>query len=314
MFPSIIVSKLHNYMFNVLGHFEGVKEGNDIRSFTLKNSFWFMIASLLQQGTDILPKSLSTRIIAGMWWFFCLITISSYTANLAAFLTIDRMQSPIESAEDLSTQYKIKYGCLKGGSTCTYFRNCSEIPTYKAMWSFMKTDDSNFVRSNKEGVERVLRDKGTYAFLMESTSIDFIIERECDLTQVGKLLNTKGYSIAMRKNSPYLATISSTILQLQETGKLQLLKNKWWKVGNGGGKCEEEQEKVAAGLKLSNFAGVYIVLFLGILIACMIACFERYHYKRSNALPKGVQVHSVFDPDAFAFKLNEFKNKNIATL
>jgi hypothetical protein len=39
--------------------------------------------------------------VAGMWWFFTLIMISSYTANLAAFLTVERMESPIESAEDL---------------------------------------------------------------------------------------------------------------------------------------------------------------------------------------------------------------------
>ncbi len=33
--------------------------------------------------------------IAGLWWFFTLIMISSYTANLAAFLTVERMESPI---------------------------------------------------------------------------------------------------------------------------------------------------------------------------------------------------------------------------
>jgi hypothetical protein len=60
--------------------------------------------------------------VAGMWWFFTLIMISSYTANLAAFLTVERMTSPIESAEDLSKQSTIKYGCLKGGSTAAFFR------------------------------------------------------------------------------------------------------------------------------------------------------------------------------------------------
>ena len=42
--------------------------------------------------------------IAALWWFFTLIMISSYTANLAAFLTVERMESPIESAEDLARQ------------------------------------------------------------------------------------------------------------------------------------------------------------------------------------------------------------------
>ena len=59
--------------------------------------------------------------VAGMWWFFTLIMISSYTANLAAFLTVERMESPIESAEDLSKQSTIKYGCVEGGSTAAFF-------------------------------------------------------------------------------------------------------------------------------------------------------------------------------------------------
>ena len=60
--------------------------------------------------------------VAGIWWFFTLIMISSYTANLAAFLTVERMDSPIESAEDLAKQTRIKYGALKGGSTAAFFR------------------------------------------------------------------------------------------------------------------------------------------------------------------------------------------------
>lgn len=54
-----------------------------------------------------------------------------------------------------------------------------------------------FTSSNVEGVERVIKGKGSYAFLMESTSIEYVIERNCDLTQVGGLLDSKGYGIAM---------------------------------------------------------------------------------------------------------------------
>lgn len=60
--------------------------------------------------------------VAGMWWFFTLIMISSYTANLAAFLTNERMEAAISSAEDLAKQTKIKYGTLAGGSTSSFFR------------------------------------------------------------------------------------------------------------------------------------------------------------------------------------------------
>lgn len=67
-------------------------------------------------------RAVSTRIVAGIWWFFTLIMISSYTANLAAFLTVERMDSPIEGAEDLAKQTKIKYGSKFGGATYGFFR------------------------------------------------------------------------------------------------------------------------------------------------------------------------------------------------
>lgn len=66
-------------------------------------------------------RSLSGRIVGGVWWFFTLIIISSYTANLAAFLTVERMVSPIESAEDLAKQTEIAYGTLDSGSTKEFF-------------------------------------------------------------------------------------------------------------------------------------------------------------------------------------------------
>ena len=67
-------------------------------------------------------RSISGRLVTSAWWFFTLILISSYTANLAAFLTVERMVSPIESAEDLAKQTEIQYGAVEGGSTQEFFR------------------------------------------------------------------------------------------------------------------------------------------------------------------------------------------------
>ncbi|KAF0039566.1 hypothetical protein F2P81_007801 [Scophthalmus maximus] len=90
--------------------------------FGIFNSLWFSLGAFMQQGCDISPRSLSGRIVGGVWWFFTLIIISSYTANLAAFLTVERMVSPIESAEDLAKQTEIAYGTLDAGSTKEFFR------------------------------------------------------------------------------------------------------------------------------------------------------------------------------------------------
>lgn len=51
-----------------------------------------------------------------------MIIISSYTANLAAFLTVQRMEVPVESADDLADQTNIEYGTIHAGSTMTFFQ------------------------------------------------------------------------------------------------------------------------------------------------------------------------------------------------
>ena len=60
----------------------------------------------------------------------------------AAFLTVERMVSPIESAEDLSKQHVIKYGCVKGGSTAAFFRD-SKIPTFSRYQLTICTPDQS---------------------------------------------------------------------------------------------------------------------------------------------------------------------------
>ena len=56
---------------------------------------------------------------------------------------------------------------------------------------------SVFTKSNDGGVERVAKSKGMYAFLMESSSIEYVVERNCDLMQIGGLLDSKSYGIAL---------------------------------------------------------------------------------------------------------------------
>lgn len=155
---------------------------------------------------------MSTRTIAAIWYFFTLIMISSYTANLAAFLTVEKVVYPIENAEGLAQQTQIEYGCLKSGSTQAFF-NESNIPVYKRMWKFMKARPSVFTKSNAEGIERVKKSNGNYAYLMESASIEYTIERDCNLTQIGGLLDNKGYGIATKKGICFAKLRSLIVLK-----------------------------------------------------------------------------------------------------
>ncbi|XP_073531864.1 glutamate receptor ionotropic, kainate 2 isoform X1 [Phyllobates terribilis] len=246
-------------------------------NFTLLNSFWFGVGALMQQGSELMPKALSTRIVGGIWWFFTLIIISSYTANLAAFLTVERMESPIDSADDLAKQTKIEYGAVQDGATMTFFKK-SKIPTYEKMWAFMNSrSQSVLVKNNEEGIQRVLT--SDYAFLMESTTIEFVTQRNCNLTQIGGLIDSKGYGVGTPMGSPYRDKITIAILQLQEEGILHMMKEKWWR-GNG---CPEEESKEASALGVQNIGGIFIVLAAGLVLSVFVAVGEFLYKSKKNA-------------------------------
>ena len=57
-------------------------------------------------------------------------------------------------------------------------------------------EPSVFVKGNKEGIGRVRRENGRYAFLIESTANDYTNQRKpCDTMKVGANLDSKGYGI-----------------------------------------------------------------------------------------------------------------------
>ncbi|VDK41779.1 unnamed protein product [Anisakis simplex] len=278
MLAAYVVTSLAIWLLAAISPYERLDSNRDRslvilpKQFTFLNSFWFTVSSLMQQsritvnshlslqGSDLSPRAASTRIAAVIWWFFTLIIISSYTANLAAFLTAQRMVSPIESADDLAKQTKIKYGTLGRGSTMIFFSVLfteSKIDTYERMWKLMSSQPNLLVNSSKEGIWRVKT--SDYAYLMESSMLEYAVERDCDLVQIGGLIDQKGYGIGLPKGSPYRELISTTILQLQEKTVLTEMKDRWWKRKRGGGYCDASTT-IGTDLGTVSLYGIFIIL------------------------------------------------------
>merc|ERR1712242_65116 len=102
----------------------------------------------------------------------------------------------IYSVEDmLRNSSNIKFGWVKGGST-HQFLSTSTVPTMRQIW---RRHAHATLNSNKDGMERVMRDNGTFAFLMEQKSLEYYTQNNCGLVQIGGLLNERNYAIAMAK-------------------------------------------------------------------------------------------------------------------
>ncbi len=190
--------------------------------FDLKESLWFAYGSLVGAGTEMVPRTVSGRLLTGTWWFFGLILVSSYTANLAAFLTVVKIETPIKSVVDLASQTKIQYGTVKNTYANSMFRS-SKLETFAKMWSFMETVDT-MVDNFSVGIERV--QQGDYAFIWDSPINKYIAMIECDTIAVGEPFDEKGYGIGVPMGASYRDDITMVILSLSESGYMQELDEK----------------------------------------------------------------------------------------
>lgn len=249
-----------------------------INQFSLSNSFWFSTGTGLQQGTEIAPIAVSTRMVAGMWWFFILLMVASYTANLAAFLSTANTIKLFEDVNDLvekADALEIRYGAKDKGATEKFFIDSRNHSVYGKIYSHMLEHREDMVKENDIGVKMASEIK--YALFMESTSIEYETQRHCDLEMYGDSLDHKGYGIAMRKNSTYRSRLTTTILKLQSSGVIDDLKRKWWEERRGGGQCANtEASGDAEALDITSLEGVFYVTIMGLCAGTVFAVIENF--------------------------------------
>ncbi|XP_049341540.1 glutamate receptor ionotropic, delta-2 isoform X1 [Astyanax mexicanus] len=269
-----------------------------VSSTTLYNSMWFVYGSFVQQGGEVPYTTLATRMMMGVWWLFALIVISSYTANLAAFLTISRIENSIQSLQDLSKQTELPYGTVLDSAVYDQLRSkgmnpFERDPMYAQMWRMINRTGGaeNNVEDSKEGIRKVKY--GRFAFVWDAAVLEYVAinDEDCSFYTVSNSAPDRGYGIAMQHGSPYRDIFSQRILELQQNGDMDILKLKWWPRDSP---CDLYSavgtKKSGSALDIHSFAGVFFVLAAGVVLSCLIATVETWWTRR-----KGSRVPSKED-------------------
>ncbi|XP_078267646.1 glutamate receptor ionotropic, delta-2-like isoform X1 [Rhinoraja longicauda] len=257
-----------------------------VTSTTLYNAAWLVYGSFVQQGTggEIPLNTLAVRLLMGFWWLFVFIIISTYTANLTAILTTNRIENPVRSFQDLAKQTDVPYGTVLDSEVLqiikTKGRNPFELEqTYANLWNMMNKTNGleNCVKKIQDGIQRVK--SGNYAFIWDVAALEYVAENEPDCAFV-TTKNSKvdrGYGIALQDGSPYRDMFSQSLLELEQSGELDGLKQKWWPKA---GKCDLQSHVKTHGkggpMDLQNFAGAFVFLALGVILAFVAAMVETW--------------------------------------
>ena len=149
-----------------------------------------------------------------------MILISTYTANLAAFLTVNKINTPIETISDLVSQSKIRYGTVKNSGVLNFFETTT-IEPYQSMLSIIR---ENLVDNTSDALDLVRQ--GNYAFLWDNTVTSYKATVDCNFTEIGPGFDPKGFGIGVHTGATYEENLTQAVLSLKEDGKLDKLKQK----------------------------------------------------------------------------------------
>ncbi|XP_064488877.1 glutamate [NMDA] receptor subunit 1-like isoform X2 [Ornithodoros turicata] len=225
----------------------------------LSSAIWFAWGVLLNSGiAEGTPRSFSGRVLGMVWAGFAMIVVASYTANLAAFLVLEKPESSLSGINDprlRNPSENFTYATVKGSAVDMYFRRQVELSN---MYRIMEGKNYDSV---EEGIE-ALKNNQLDAFIWDSSRLEFEAAQHCELVTAGEQFGRSGYGIGLQRNSFWVDKVTLTLLEMHESGYMEQLDSKW--ILSGGEKCETKNERTPATLGLTNMAGVFILVGAGI--------------------------------------------------
>ncbi|CAK9809869.1 Glutamate [NMDA] receptor subunit 1 [Anthophora plagiata] len=247
--------------FSPFGRFKLANtDGTEEDALNLSSAVWFAWGVLLNSGIgEGTPRSFSARVLGMVWAGFAMIIVASYTANLAAFLVLERPKTKLTGINDArlrNTMENLTCATVKGSAVDMYFRRQVELS------NMYRTMEANNYDTAEEAIRDIKIGK-LMAFIWDSSRLEFEAAQDCELVTAGELFGRSGYGIGLQKGSLWADAVTLAILDFHENGFMESLDDHWILQDNRQ-QCEQS-ENTPNTLGLKNMAGVFIVVGVGII-------------------------------------------------
>ncbi|KAL1022238.1 hypothetical protein UPYG_G00024070, partial [Umbra pygmaea] len=233
------------------------------------------------------PKCWTGRFLMNLWAIFCLLVLSSYTANLAAVMVGEKTFQQVSGIHDEKLHHPsrgFRFGTVRESSAEDYMRK-----SFSAMHDYMRRYNQP---TTPAGVDMLKTDPPLLdAFIMDKALLDYevSIDAECKLATVGKPFAIEGYGIGVAQGSPLTANVSEFISRYKSEGYMDLLHDKWYKVVPCGKRVFTNTEVISMGI--DHFSGLFVMLCVGVVGAIFTLVAEHTFYHL--ALPRLRRTHTL---------------------
>ncbi|KAK3749934.1 hypothetical protein QZH41_017384 [Actinostola sp. cb2023] len=235
--------------------------------FGLDNAVCFTLALAFGRPADEAKPLLNgARLASVAFGVAMLMLVSSYSANLAAFLIVDEKFTSVENIYDEKIGHPppgFRYGTLTGSYMADFFANADNA-YMKSMWYNMK---KNNVDSVSEGVKKVKTGE-LDVFIADHISLAYesLNDPTCELKVVGDPFAMSGAAIAVKKGSPLFASFNDVLQRLKSKGLTDFIQ-KFWVT-----KYKCFHEKPPSQLKIQDLSGLFLQLAIAV-VACFLGTF-----------------------------------------
>ncbi|XP_025772087.1 glutamate receptor ionotropic, NMDA 3B [Puma concolor] len=220
------------------------------------------------------PKCPTGRFLMNLWAIFCLLVLSSYTANLAAVMVGDKTFEELSGIHDPKLHHPsqgFRVGTVWESSAEAYIKK-----SFPDMYAHMRRHSAP---TTPHGVSMLTSDPPKLnAFIMDKSLLDYevSIDADCKLLTVGKPFAMEGYGIGLPQNSPLTSNLSEFISRYKSSGFIDLLHDKWYKMVPCGKRVFAVTETLQVGIY--HFSGLFVLFCLGLGSALLSSLGEHVFY------------------------------------
>uniref|UniRef100_F7F3T7 Glutamate receptor n=1 Tax=Ornithorhynchus anatinus TaxID=9258 RepID=F7F3T7_ORNAN len=221
------------------------------------------------------PKCCTGRFLMNLWAIFCLLVLSSYTANLAAVMVGEKTFEELSGIHDPKLHHPsqgFRFGTVWESSAEAYIKK-----SFPEMYDYMRRHS---VPTTPAGVTMLKTDPPKLnAFIMDKSLLDYevSIDADCKLLTVGKPFAIEGYGIGLPQNSPLTSNLSEFISRYKSAGFMDLLHDKWYKMVPCGKRVFAVTETLQMGIY--HFSGLFVLLCIGLCGSLLTSLGEHAFYR-----------------------------------
>ncbi|HLR24380.1 MAG TPA: transporter substrate-binding domain-containing protein [Fodinibius sp.] len=177
------------------------------------DGMWCAIVTMTTTGYgDLAPRTLQGRIIAGGWMVICIISATTMVAGIASSLSLSAADSnTIEKASQLARH---KVAVVKGSPSDAF------VERYNAERVYVGNLKEGYDHLKSEEVDAVVFDRPQMLYFLKQNHDDNVRISQYQYMR-------QGYGFAIPKDSKKLRDLDITILELQQSGKIERIVTEW---------------------------------------------------------------------------------------